>query len=201
MGAEFAISFVAWALSHARPDLIPCGNLAVRADQCGIDPWECLLGTKGQICTDQLLANRYTAVYSAMGWGVIAFETITNDWTERKVSVCDGPGLLNAYRENVLDVPSMMTPHGIFSRLCSDRSDIGGTSRSFEVGEAVFQSNCYGLMKRVGWVCGFDTQGEPLIIEAKGIAYGVCIERFHGHGWTHRARMNLIPIKEDTDER
>lgn len=200
MGTDSAKAFVVWALSHARPDLIPNGVLAASLDRCGVDPWECLLGTRGQKCTDQLLAERYMAVYSGMGWGAIAFETITYDWVDRSVSVCDGPGLLNAYLANVLDRPSNMTPHGIFSRLCDDRAHLQETNRAFEIGEALFQANCYGVMKRVGWVCGFDIHGEPLIIEARGVAYGICVERM-GQGWTHRARMHLEINKEDTDER
>lgn len=200
MGVDKAKEFVVWALSHARPDLIPSGTLAADLDRCGVDPWECLLGTNGQKCTDQLLTERYIAAYSAMGWGAIAFETITCDWVDRGVSVCDGPGLLNAYLLE-LGIAVKMTPHGIFSRLCDNRMGMADTNRAYTVGEAVFQANCYGVMKRVGWVCGFDTHGEPLIIEAKGVAYGVCIERSMGQGWTHRARMHLEINKEDTDER
>ena len=194
------IDFLLWALTHVRPDSIPEGAaLAAPHERCGIDPWEYLFGTSGQVCTQKILDERFSSAYSEFGWGSISFEAITNDWAEQGVSVCDGPGLLNAYRKQICGIQSAMTEHGIFSRICCDKAAIGETYRAFEPGEAVFISNRYGLMKRVGWVCGFDAQDEPLVIEARGLCYGVCIAPFRGRGWTHRARMNLMLDKEDAD--
>lgn len=194
------IDFLPWALSHVRPNTIPGGaRLPVPLEQCGTDPWEYLYGMCGQLCTQQILDERFHASYVEFGWDPLTFEVITSDWVKRAVHVCDGPGLLNAYREQVQGTRSAMTEHGIFSRLCYDRALVGATHRAFELGEAVFVSNQYGTMKRIGWVCGFDSQGEPLIIEARGLCYGVCIAPFHGRGWTHRARMDLTFAKEDAD--
>ena len=192
MGNESAIQFTIWALTHARPNMMPSGAvLAAPADRCGTDPWEYLSGQSGRKCTRHLLDALFKETYEGFGWEQLAYETVTHDWPERGVCVCDGPGLLNAYVEQVLKTSCAMTAHGIYSRLCRDRAEVGETNRAFELGEAVFVSNRYGTKKRVGWVCGFDAQGEPLIIEARGLCYGVCIAPFHGRGWTHRARMEI----------
>lgn len=200
MSTESAVKFIEWALLHARPDTIPNGaTLAVTAERCGVEPWEYLFGQSGQICTQKLLDERYQSVYKDFGWDPLTFETITSDWVERGAPVCDGAGLLNAYREKKLREKSVMTEHGIFSRLCYDKVAVGNTNRAYELGEVVCAVNDYGVMKRIGWVCGFDAHDEPLIIEARGLCYGVCITPFRGRGWTHRARLNLSLGKEDAD--
>ena len=44
-------------------------------------------------------------------------------------------------------------------------------------------------MTHVGWVCGFMPNGEPLIVEARGIAYGVVVTKLSERDFTHRGLM------------
>ena len=44
-------------------------------------------------------------------------------------------------------------------------------------------------MTHVGWICGFDSDGEPLAVEARGLSYGVVITRLDNRSWTHRGLM------------
>lgn len=46
-------------------------------------------------------------------------------------------------------------------------------------------------MKHVGWVCGFDSDGEPLVIEERGLSYGCVVTRLSGRGWTHQGLMTV----------
>ena len=44
-------------------------------------------------------------------------------------------------------------------------------------------------MSHVGWVCGLDLDGELLVVEARGLSYGVVITRLEDRPWTHRGLM------------
>ena len=51
-------------------------------------------------------------------------------------------------------------------------------------------------MGHVGWVCGFDEDGEPLVVEARGLYFGVVVTRMGSERWTHRG---LMTVKFDYD--
>lgn len=44
-------------------------------------------------------------------------------------------------------------------------------------------------MTHVGWICGFDSDGTPLVVEARGLRYGVVVTRLDTRPWTHRGIM------------
>lgn len=45
-------------------------------------------------------------------------------------------------------------------------------------------------MTHVGWICGFDSDGTPLVVEARGLRYGVVVTRLDTRPWTHRGIMD-----------
>ena len=50
-------------------------------------------------------------------------------------------------------------------------------------------ANSRGKMSHVGWVCGMDSDGELLVVEARGLSYGVVVTRLEDRAWTHRGLM------------
>lgn len=72
---------------------------------------------------------------------------------------------------------------------CNAKGPIDDITRDYVIGEAVFVSNKNGKMTHVGWICGFDSDGTPLVIEARGLRYGVVVTRLDNRPWTHRGIM------------
>ena len=44
----------------------------------------------------------------------------------------------------------------------------------------------------IGWVCGFDKNGNPLVVESRGLKYGVVITKLFGRGWDYRGLMTKL---------
>ena len=53
-------------------------------------------------------------------------------------------------------------------------------------------ANSNGKMTHIGWICG-SVNGEPLVVEARGLSYGVVITKLSQRGWTHRATPHSFP--------
>ena len=61
------VDFIKFALSHAHPDSVPKGaDIPYAVGDAGV--WEYLWGTRGQVCTEKLLDERYNSYYSKHGW-------------------------------------------------------------------------------------------------------------------------------------
>jgi len=118
---------------------------------------------------------------------------------ERGQIVADCQGLLDAYCTQALGVKTDLNAHGCYARWCADRGRIQDISRAYVIGEAVLRANDYGTMKHIGWICGFAEDGEPLVIEERGLSYGCVVTRLSGRGWTHRGLMTKRFIYELPD--
>lgn len=172
--------FIRFALSHADPATRPIGaRIEFPVGDAGI--WEYLWGTRGQIVTQALLDARYKSYYSKNGWSRSEFDSITKNWVADKVHVTDCQGLLDAYLGNDTSAD------GDYRNYCTDKGLIAAINRPFVVGEAVFNGTD-AKKTHVGWVCGF-LNSDPLVVENRGLKYGVVITRMSKRSWKYRGLM------------
>ena len=173
------LDFIKHALSHVKPETLPAGaKFPVAPDLIGTDPWEYLYGTTGTKITKALLDERFEHYYSKKGWTRDAYDELTKNWVGRTSTDCQG----------LLDNPlgTDVTAHYDYTAWCTEKGSIKDIDRPYVIGEALFiASSIDNRMVHVGFVCGF-LNGKPLVVEARGIRYGVVVTRFSERTWTHR---------------
>lgn len=175
------LDFIKFALSHAHPASVPKGaELQYPVGDAGV--WEYLWGTRGQVCTQKLLDARYDSYYAEHGWERGEFDRVTEGWVENGVHVTDCQGLLDAYLGN--DVNANYD----YVYYCTEKGKCADISRPYVIGEAVFMGTAT-KKTHVGWVCGFDKNGSPLVVESQGIKYGVVITKLYPRNWDYRGLM------------
>lgn len=179
---EKSLDFIKYALKRAKPESVPGGAvLAIPLEQVGTaasGPWEYLFGTTGKLVTAALLEERFKNYYKKHGWSREVFDEITKDWVKDKKYSTDCEGLLDSFLK--LDV----TANYCYSSWCTEKGDIASISREWQYGEAVFRDQG-GQKVHIGWICGF-LGDEPLVVEAKGLRYGVIVTKLSEGSWTHR---------------
>lgn len=167
-----AQDFISWALTHAAG---------------GAEPWHYLFGSVKTQTTAAKLEERYKNYYSSHGWTRAQYDAATKGWKATDYAT-DCQGLLDAYlteRGEKTDINADMN----YKNWCTDKGTLKAVGRPFVIGEALFMARANGTMHHVGWICGFDTDGEPLAVEARGLAYGVVVTRLKDRPWTHRGLM------------
>jgi len=174
------LDFIQFAVSHADPKTVP-QNAQIEFPVGDHGVWEYLWGTKGQVCTQKLLNDRYNSYYSRNGWTLQEYESATRGWVADKTHVTDCQGLLDAYLGNNINAD------GNYRSYCTDKGLISAISRKFVVGEVVFNGTDQ-KKTHVGWVCGF-VGSDPLIVEAQGLKYGVVITRLSKRKFKYRGLM------------
>lgn len=175
------VDFVQFALSHAHPASVPKGaELVGPVGSDGV--WEYLWGTRGQVCTEKLLDARYNSYYREHGWERGEYDAVTRGWVEKGVHVTDCQGLLDAY------LGGDTNANGNYVSWCTDKGPLDKISRPYVIGEAVFMGSST-KKTHVGWVCGFDKNGNPLVVENRGLKYGVVVTKLFGRGWDYRGLM------------
>lgn len=180
-----ATDFIAWAVARAKPESVPTG--AVIPFPVGVaetGAWEYLFGTTGIKCTQAVLDNRYEEYYSKHNWTLSAYAKATDGWVQRGVYVCDCEGLLDAF------LGKDVTADYCYQAWCSDKGRMSEIDRPWVIGEAVFKesrrANGSWYKSHIGWVCGFMPDGEPVIVEERGIRYGCVITKLTDRPWTYR---------------
>ncbi|MDL2257596.1 hypothetical protein LJC42_00355 [Eubacteriales bacterium OttesenSCG-928-K08] len=186
---DSVLKFAQWALTHAKK--APSGaSLALDAKKCCTDPWEYLYGTSGKKCTQSLLDAQYEKYYKGWGWSRSEYNKATAGWADRGVMVADCQGLLDAYCTLELDQKTDKNAQSCYADWCTDKGRIKDISGPYVIGEALFvYSSSKGKMTHVGWICGWDKDGEPLAVEERGLSYGCVITRVKSRDWTHRGLM------------
>lgn len=175
-----ALDFIRFALSHAKLESIPLGaKLPLDIDECGTEEWEYLPGMKGEQVTDELIEAKYENFYKLFGWTRERFDHVTTNFARKRVHACDSQGLLTAY------TGMEATPNYCYSAWCTEKGRIGEVKRPYAIGEAVFIMDSEERMMHTGFICG-QLGGEPLVVEARGIAFGVCVTKLSERPWTHR---------------
>lgn len=195
-------NFIKWALTHAkRADILREANLPLSFDECGTEPWQYLFGSVRVRTTQNTLDYYYTNHYQK-NYTRAQYDNITANW-DRNGYATDCQGLCDAwwtYEQNQqTDINAQMN----YSIWCTNKGLISEIDRPYVVGEALFMySSTQGKMSHVGWICGFDKQGNALAVEARGIKYGVVVTKVADRAWTHRGLMTNVfdysePIEED----
>lgn len=195
------LDFIRWALTHADPNTIPKSATFVNgtATNIGKEPWHYLYGTIRSKTTKALIEERWSNFYSSHGWTRAAYDKATANFKSSDYAT-DCQGLLDAYFTYELGIKTDINANYNYVNWCTDKGPIDKITRPYVIGEALFMVNKSGNMTHIGWVCGFDVDGEPLVVEARGLSYGVVITRLDNRSWTHRGLMTKkFEYKEEHD--
>lgn len=193
------LDYIRWALTHVNPDTVPSGAVLVNgtATNVGAEPWHYLYGTVRTKTTQSRIAERWENYYSSHGWSKESYNNATSGMQPDDYAT-DCQGLLDAYLTYVQGEKTDVNADYNYRKWCTGKGKTSEIERPYELGEAVFMANSGGKMKHIGWICGLDVDGEPLVVEARGLNYGVVVTRLEDRAWTHRGLMTKkFDYKED----
>ena len=194
-------NFIRWALTHVDPNTVPNNAILVNgtATNIGTEPWHYLYGTIRSKTTKALIEERWVNFYSLHGWNRSTYDDITNNFKSDDYAT-DCQGLLDAYFTYELGIKTDINANYNYVNWCTDKGPIDKITRPYVIGEALFMVNKSGKMTHVGWICGFGVDGVPLVVEARGLSYGVVITQLDNRSWTHRGLMTKkFEYKEEQD--
>ena len=182
-------AFIRWALKHVHPESIPTNaQLLAPLSSCGTEPWEYLYGSIRAATTQTTLNSFYNNYYTKFMLRH-QYDELTDDWS-RSTYATDCQGLLDAWLTYEAGVPTDLNAQMNWENWCTAKGKIEDIDRPWRIGEAVFiYSRRLGRMGHVGFICGFDENGEALAVEARGFAFGVVVTRVSDRTWTHRGLM------------
>ena len=183
------LDFIRWALTHVDPNTVPSGAVLANgtAANTGTEPWHYLYGTVKSKTTAERIEERWRNHYSKT-WTREAYDHATACMSPGDYAT-DCQGLLDAYLTYELGEKTDVNADYNYRKWCTGKGKISEIERPYMLGEAVFMANSRGKMSHVGWICGFDSDGKPLVVEARGLSYGVVITRLEDRAWTHRGLM------------
>lgn len=189
MAKYYIEDFIKWALTHAKRSTIPSdAQLPLPIAQCGTDPWNYLFGSV-RVMTTQATIDYYFNNHYKNKMTRADYDAITNSWS-RTGYATDCQGMLDAYLTYVCNEKMDINAHMNYTLWCTDKGTIASINRPYVIGEAVFMCSTKSKkMTHVGWICGFRANGEPLVVEARGLAYGVVVTELSKRNWTHRGLM------------
>ena len=192
------LDFIRWALTHVNPESVPSGAVLAKgtATNVGAEPWHYLFGTVKSKTTAARIEERWRNHYSKT-WTREAYNRATAAMSPDDYAT-DCQGLLDAYLTYELGEKTDVNADYNYRKWCTGKGKISEIERPYKLGEAVFIANSRGKMSHVGWVCGLDLDGELLVVEARGLSYGVVVTRLEDRPWTHRGLMTKkFDYKED----
>ena len=183
------LNFIRWALTHVDPGTVPSGAVLVggTATNVGAEPWHYLFGTVKSKTTAARIEERWRNHYSKT-WTREAYDHATAAMQPDDYAT-DCQGLLDAYLTYELGEKTDVNADYNYRKWCTGKGKTSEIERPYELGEAVFMANSRGKMSHVGWICGLDLDGELLVVEARGLSYGVVVTRLEARPWTHRGLM------------
>ena len=183
------LDFIRWALTHVNLDTVPSGAVLANgtATNVGAEPWHYLYGTVKSKTTAARIEERWRNHYSKT-WTREAYDRATAAMSPDDYAT-DCQGLLDAYLTYELGEKTDVNADYNYRKWCTGKGKTSEIERPYELGEAVFMANSRGKMSHVGWVCGLDLDGELLVVEARGLSYGVVVTRLEARPWTHRGLM------------
>lgn len=184
------LDFIRWALTHVNPNTVPSGAVLANgtATNVGTEPWHYLYGSVRTNTTATRIAERWKNYYSSHGWSREAYDNATAEMQPEDYAT-DCQGLLDAYLTFVQGEKTDVNADYNYRKWCTGKGKTSEVERPYELGEALFMANSGGKMKHIGWICGLDVDGEPLVVEARGLNYGVVVTRLEDRAWTHRGLM------------
>ena len=183
------LDFIRWALTHVNPESVPSGAVLANgtATNVGTEPWHYLYGTVKSKTTAARIEERWRNHYSKT-WTREAYDRATAAMSPDEYAT-DCQGLLDAYLTYELGEKTDVNADYNYRKWCTGKGKTSEIERPYKLGEAVFMANSRGKMSHVGWICGLDLDGELLVVEARGLSYGVVVTRLEDRAWTHRGLM------------
>ena len=189
--------FVVWALTHAAS--VPAdAQLPIPAGNCCTEPWHYLFGSVRVQTTNSTIAQ-YRNEYIKRGWKPETYDYYTMGWKTTDYAT-DCQGLLDAYLTHECGTKTDINADMNYRYWCTEKRTATKDYGGYTIGDALFMANSKGKMTHVGWVCGFTHTGEPLVVEARGLAYGVVTTRLTERPWTHTGRMTVKFNYEESEE-
>ena len=185
-------AFISWSLTHVDPSTIPeCASLPIPVSYCGTEPWQYLYGTIRLRTDENALRSFYINHYGEQ-MTEPQYRDLTDGW-DRNGYATDCQGLLDAWLTYEQHEPTDINVQMNYANWCTQKGPIDEIDRPYRIGEALFvQAESTGKMTHIGWICGFDEDGTPLTVDARGISYGVIVSRMDERGWTHRGLMTAV---------
>ena len=183
------LDFIRWALTHVNPNTVPSGAVLANGTTAniGTEPWHYLYGTVKSKTTAERIEERWRNHYSKT-WTREAYDRATACMSPGDFAT-DCQGLLDAYLTYELGEKTDVNADYNYRKWCTGKDKTSEIERPYMLGEAVFMANSRGKMSHVGWICGLDSDGELLVVEARGLSYGVVVTRLEDRPWTHRGLM------------
>lgn len=183
------LDFIRWALTHVNPNTVPSGAVLANGTTAniGTEPWHYLYGTVKSKTTAERIEERWRNHYSKT-WTREAYDRATACMSPGDFAT-DCQGLLDAYLTYELGEKTDVNADYNYRKWCTGKGKTSEIERPYMLGEAVFMANSRGKMSHVGWICGLDSDGELLVVEARGLSYGVVVTRLEDRPWTHRGLM------------
>ena len=124
-----------------------------------------------RVQTTHATLARYRQAYVNRGWAGADFDAAVAGWRSTDYAT-DCQGLLDSYLTYVCNDKTDINADMNYRLWCNAKGPIDDITRDYVIGEAVFVSNKNGRMTHVGWICGFDSDGTPLVVEARGLRHG-----------------------------
>lgn len=181
------VQFVIWGLGRVNPASAPIdGVYPIPHSQIGKTPWNYLYGTVRRQTSDYWI-NYYYDHHYHKSMTREQYDEITRHWP-RDGYATDCQGLLDAYLTYECGEETDINANANMRLWCSNVKPVTKTSTNFTLGEALFMVE-NGKAKHVGWVCGYAANGEPLVMEARSLRYGVVVTPLGSRPWTHRGLM------------
>lgn len=196
-----AENFIKWALTHVNPDTIPDeAKLPLPIEECGTEPWHYLYGAVKRKTSRVTLEERWLNYYSIHGWKRADYDLATASFRDTDYAT-DCQGLCDAHLTFECDEKTDINADMNYKYWCTDKGEISDIDRPYVIGEALFYFNKNtGKMTHVGWICGSNKNGEPLVVEARGLRYGVVVTKLSERPWTHRGLMTKKFNYESEDD-
>ena len=178
------IEFIKWGLTHVKKASVPnYAILPIPYEEVGsAGEWEYLFGTTGRKVTKSLIESKYKSYYHKNGWTRAQYDKATKGWVEAGKTVCDCQGVEDYYST------SDTNANGNYMNYCTSKGLCSQITRPYVIGEAVFNGTS-SRKTHVGWVCGFTADGDVLVMEERGLAYGFVVTRMSKRSWKYRGLM------------
>ena len=187
--------FIEWGLARVNPASVPADALLpIPREQVGVDPWHYLFGSVRVFTTKAVIEYFWEHHYKSRTTRY-HYDEVTGSWKPTDCAT-DCEGFLDAYMTYQLGIPTDINADTNYNSWCEDKGKIADIDREWVIGEAVFEekySTSKGWYKNhIGWVCGFMPEGEPLVMEARGLDHGVVVTKLNERVWKYRGLMTKV---------
>ena len=189
------LDFIGWGLGRVNPASVPDDALLpILRDEVGVDPWHYLFGSVRVFTTKAVIEYFWEHHYKTRTTRK-HYDEVTASWRATDCAT-DCEGFLDAYRTYVLGIKTDISADYNYEHWCEDKGKISEIDREWVLGEAVFEerySSTKGWYKNhIGWICGYMPDGEPLVMEARGLDYGVVVTKLSERVWKYRGLMTKV---------